>query len=168
MRVAKDIAAVEQITRLEALQATVELLSAARAVHTPWERLQSLLTTSLAHYRQQVEACVVRPNFVMPLPPFVRSSSSLLAHLADGPAATSWMLHMHNPAGASRVALLLQHSLLDPEASEPNPNPNPNPKLNPDWIRRPRRISTCRRNCCQKASSLSSCQSKACSNQNRL
>jgi len=114
----KEIPVAVQACRLEALQATVELLSAARAVHTPWERLQSLLTTSLAHHRREVESCAVRPNFVMPLPPFVRSSSSLLAHLADGPAATSWMLHLQNAAGASRVALLLQHSLLDPEASE--------------------------------------------------
>jgi len=115
---ARDVSVQEQVSRLQALQATVELLSMARSVHTPWERIQSLLATSLTFHRQRVNGSEVRPNFVMPLPPFVRSSSSLLMSLSDGPSATSWMLHLQNQSGAARVALLLQQSLMDPEASE--------------------------------------------------
>ena len=113
-----DIPYGEQLVRLDALQGTVELLSAARAIHTPWERLQSLLTGALTFYRDPTQGSHLRPNFVMPLPPFVRSSSTLLSGIVDGPAPASWKLHLQNQAGAARVALLLQHNALDPEAPD--------------------------------------------------
>jgi len=112
----------ERIRRLGAVQRTVELLSASRAVHTPWERLQSLVATSLTYQQEKLTAQAmpepaVQPDFIMPLPPFVRSSSTLLSGLVDGPPARAWMMQLKTQSCA-RSVLLLQESALSLPATE--------------------------------------------------
>lgn len=105
-----------QLERLSKLQAAVQLLDLALAVHTPWERLQSLLLAVLEHLQRNQSPGLA--HFMLQLPAFVRSSSNLLGSLNEK-LAESWQLRSHCQAGAQECVLLVSQSeALDALASE--------------------------------------------------
>jgi len=103
-----------QLSRVASLHYAVQLLDTALAVHTPWERLQSLLLAALQYLqRNDIHNTQSTTQIVLPLPAFVRSSSNLLSGLAER-FADSWKMRaVHHENSDEHVLLLTQNETLD-------------------------------------------------------